>query len=158
MASKKSDVLRSHYSLLCTVLASANQILRTLAGKLYEKCIIDVHTKNEILERKGLEGANLLVDLVMMKIDLRPERLEIVLQIMEEVEDLQDILEMIRKELITKDQEIIPCMYVLFSVELFIILIEIMLFIFTLLVIYDILRFLFSFNCSIVFDACMYKL
>ena len=95
---KESDVLRNHYGQICNVLASANATLISLAGKLYEKCIIDMYTKNEVLRRKGLEGANALVDLVMMKIDLRPERLDLVLQIMKELEDLQDILEMIRKK------------------------------------------------------------
>ena len=95
---KRSDILRNHYGQMCNVLASTNATLISLAGKLYEKCIIDMYTKNEVLRRKGLEGANALVDLVMMKIDLRPERLDLVLQIMKELEDLQDILEMIRKK------------------------------------------------------------
>ena len=103
---KRSDILRNHYGQMCNVLASANATLISLAGKLYEKCIIDMHTKNEVLRRKGLEGANALVDLVMMKIDLRPERLDLVLQIMEELEDLQDILEMIRKKKYTDNHDI----------------------------------------------------
>ena len=77
----------------------------TLAGKLYAKRIIDMSTKSEILATRGLESANLLMDLVMIKIDQRPERLEAVLLIMEELEDLQDILKQIRKEQY-KDHEI----------------------------------------------------
>ena len=67
----------------------------SFARRLFEKYIIDMQTKNAVLHTKGLEGANILVDRVMMKIDLRPKCLEIVLKIMEELEDLQDILEKI---------------------------------------------------------------
>ena len=98
MTEKKSDILRSCCSQLCNVLATANTTMISFTLKLYEKRIIDMATKSEILERKGLEVANMLMDLVMMKINLRPERLELVLQIMEELEDLQDIVEKIRTE------------------------------------------------------------
>ena len=98
MAEKKSDVLRSCCSQLCNVLATAHTTMISFTLKLYEKRIIDKTTKIEILERKGLEVANILMDLVMMKIDLRPERLELVLQIMRELEDLQDVVEMIQTE------------------------------------------------------------
>ena len=98
MAEKKSDVLRSCCSQLCNVLATAHTTMISFTLKLYEKRIIDKTTKIEILERKGLEVANTLMDLVMMKIDFRPERLELVLQIMRELEDLQDVVEMIQTE------------------------------------------------------------
>ena len=56
-----------------------------------------MQTKNAVLRTKRLEGANILVDRVMMKIDLRPKRLEIVFKIMVELEYLQDILEKINE-------------------------------------------------------------
>ena len=95
---KNGDLLRSHYGQLCTVLASAEETQMTFAGRLFEKYIIDMQTKNAVLRTKGLEGANILVDRVMMKMDLRPERLEIVLKIMEELEDLQDTLAKLTKD------------------------------------------------------------
>ena len=103
----KSDILRYHFDELCKVLATSNTTMTTLAGKLYAKGIIDMPTKNEILATKGLEGANLLLDLVMIKIDQRPERLEAVLLIMEELECLQDILTKIWKKKCEKDHKIL---------------------------------------------------
>ena len=94
----KSDIIRHHFDQLCKILNTSSTTMITLAGKLYAKRIIDMSTKSEILATRGLESANLLMDLVMIKIDQRPERLEAVLLIMEELEDLQDILKQIRKE------------------------------------------------------------
>ena len=102
----KSDILRHNFDELGNVLATSNTTMITLAGKLFAKCIIDMPTKSEILATKGLEGANLLLDLVMIKIDQRPERLEAFLLIMEELECLQDILKKIRKEQCEKDHQI----------------------------------------------------
>ena len=102
----KSDILRNHFDELCKILATSNTTMITLAGKLYTKRIIDMPTKSEILATKGLEGANLLLDLVMIKIDQRPECLEAFLLIMEELECLHDILKKIQKEQCEKDHQI----------------------------------------------------
>ena len=94
---KNTDLLRNHYGQLCTVLASAKETQISFAVRLFEKHIIDMQTKNAVLHTKGLKGANMLVDRVMMKIDLHPKRLDIVLNIMEELEDLRDILEKMKQ-------------------------------------------------------------
>ena len=68
---------------------------------LFSKEIIDAKTKNYLLQKVVL-GADELLDHVEKKVAAKPERMDLVLQIMDIEESLQDIVEEIRKGMITE--------------------------------------------------------
>ena len=65
--------------------------------KLFSEEIIGAGTKNDVLRKVGQQGADALLDHMETKIEAKPERLELVLQIMESEESLRDIVGDIRK-------------------------------------------------------------
>ena len=97
MASLK--ILRHHHHKLCEILDSSEPTFRSLTLNLFSKEIIDANTKNYLLEKVGL-GADKLLDHVEKKVEAKPERMDVVLQIMDKEESLQDIVEEIRKGMI----------------------------------------------------------
>ena len=68
---------------------------------LFSKEFIDAKTKTYLLQKVG-SGADELLDHVEKKVEGKPERMDLVLQIMDKEECLQDIIEEMRKGMITE--------------------------------------------------------
>ena len=68
---------------------------------LFSKEFIDAKTKTYLLQKVG-SGADELLDHVEKKVEAKPERMDLVLQIMDKEECLQDIIEEMRKGMITE--------------------------------------------------------
>ena len=92
-------ILRRYHHKLCEILDSSEPTFRSLTTNLFSKEIIDANTKNYLLEKVGL-GADKLLDHVEKKVAAKPERMDLVLQIMDKEESLQDIVEEMRKGMI----------------------------------------------------------
>ena len=89
--SRDHEFLRSYYGDICDVLSRSEETLIMFAGKLYGKRIIDVHTKNAVIRKKGSEGADMLMDRVTMKVEQTPRHLKRILMLMKKFEDLETI-------------------------------------------------------------------
>ena len=57
-----------HHGEVCSRLDTVEGSLLLIAGRLFQTCIIDMKTKNEVFRQKGYEGANTMIDYVLMKI------------------------------------------------------------------------------------------
>ena len=97
MASLKK--LRRHHHKLSKILDSSEPTYRSLTLNLFSEKIIDGKTKKHLLQKVGL-GAENLLDHVEKKVATKPERMDLVLRIMDKEECLQDIVEEIRKGMI----------------------------------------------------------
>ena len=89
--SRDHEFLRSYHGDICAVLSRSEETLIMFAGMLYGKRIIDVHTKNAVIRKKGSEGADILMDRVEMKVEQTPKHLKRVLRVMKKLEDLETI-------------------------------------------------------------------
>ena len=89
---KPSEVLRRRHSKVCEVLNISDTTFRSLVGRLFSDGLIDANTKASILRKLGHEGADKLMDILEMKVDAKPERLEVVLGIMSQEEPLRDVV------------------------------------------------------------------
>ena len=85
----------------CTRLDTVEGSLLLVAERRFEKCIIDMKTKNEVFRQKGYEGANTMMDYVLMKIEQNPQLFQLVVDVLGEL----DILEAVVKEMKRKDLE-----------------------------------------------------
>ena len=94
-------ILRHHHHKLCEILDSSEPTFRSLSLNLFSKEFIDAKTKNYLLQKVG-SGADELLDHVEKKVAAKPERMDLVLRIMDKEECLQDIIEEIRKGMITE--------------------------------------------------------
>ena len=92
-------ILRRYHHKLCEILDSSEPTFRSLTTNLFSEEIIDAKTKHYLLQKVVL-GADELLDHVEKKVAAKPERMDVVLQIMDEEESLQDIVEEIRKGMI----------------------------------------------------------
>ena len=73
--------------------------LQYFTGHLFQEEIIDAPTKIEVLCKKGFYGADVLLNVVRLKVDLKPIYLETVLMAMKPLTALQDIAENMELEL-----------------------------------------------------------
>ena len=89
--SKHHEFLRSYHGDICVVLSRSEETLILFAVMLYGKRIIDVHTKNTVIRKKGGEGADILMDKVEMKVEQTPRHLKRILRMMKKLEDLETI-------------------------------------------------------------------
>ena len=89
--SSDHEFLKSYHGDICGVLSRSEETLIMFAGMLYGKRLIDVHTKNAVIRRKGSEGADILMDKVEMKVKQNPRNLKRVLRMMKKLEDLETI-------------------------------------------------------------------
>ena len=89
--SRDHEFLKSYHGDICDVLSRSEETLIMFAGMLYGKRIIDVHTKNAVIRRKGSEGADILMDRVEMKVEQNARHLKRVLRMMKKLEDLETI-------------------------------------------------------------------
>ena len=96
---KPSDVVRQHHHQLCKALDVSDNTLQYFTGHLFQEEIIDAPTKIEVLRKKGCHGADILLNLVRLKVDLKPKYLETVLMAMRPLTALQDIAEKMEQEL-----------------------------------------------------------
>ena len=96
-----SEVIRCHHGEVCRILDTVEGSLILVAGRLYEKCIIDMKTKNEVFRQKGYEGANTMMDYVLMKIEQNPQLFQLAVDVLGEL----DILEAVVKEMKRRDLE-----------------------------------------------------
>ena len=94
-------ILRHHHHKLCEILDSSEPTFRSLSLNLFSKEFIDAKTKTYLLQKVG-SGADELLDHVEKKVEAKPERMDLVLQIMDKEECLQDIIEEMRKGMITE--------------------------------------------------------
>lgn len=95
---KPSDVLRRRHSKVCEVLDVSETTFRSLVGKLFSAGTIDMTTKATVLRKLGHEGADKLMDILEMKVEARPDRLQSILEIMVQEESLRDIFVDVVKE------------------------------------------------------------
>ena len=96
---KPSDVVRQHHHQLCKALDVSDNTLQYFTGHLFQEEIIDAPTKIEVLRKNGFHGADILLNLVRLKVDLKPKYLETVLMAMRPLTALQDIAEKMEQEL-----------------------------------------------------------
>ena len=97
--SRDHEFLRSYHGDICVVLSRSEESLILFACMLYGKRIIDVHTKNTVIRKKGGEGADILMDKVEMKVEQTPKHLKRVLRVMKKLEDLETISRKIGSEI-----------------------------------------------------------
>lgn len=89
MASKSftpSEVLRTESSNICSKLGNSDESLLLFAGKLFDKSIIDRGTKADVRRTKGYEGADIMMDYLLTKLEERPDLFETIINLMKEVE------------------------------------------------------------------------
>ncbi len=55
--------------------------------------------KNEVLLIKGYQGADTLLDRLMLKVEAKPQRFDTIVEIMMEQETMRDIVERMKKDL-----------------------------------------------------------
>ena len=96
---KPSDVVRQHYHQLWKALDVSDNPLQYFTGHLNQEEIIDAPTKIEVLRKNGFHGADGLLNIVRLKVDLKPIYLETVLMEMKPLTALQDIAEKMEQEL-----------------------------------------------------------
>ena len=89
--SRDHEFLKPYHGDICDILIRSEETLIMFAGMLYGKRIIDVHTKNAVIRRKGSEGAEILMDRVEMKVEQTPRHLKRILRVMKKLEDLETI-------------------------------------------------------------------
>ena len=89
-----ADVLRTYKGDLVGKLYTNNDLLCLLAVHLESSGIITPVTLNTVLQKGGVSGASFLLNLVCTTIEEKPERLQIVFQILKkkEFEDLSLIV------------------------------------------------------------------
>ena len=97
--SSDHEFLKSYHGDICGVLSRSEETLITFAVMLYGKRIIDVHTKNAVIRKKGSEGADTLIHSVEMKVEQTPRHLKRVLRTMKKLEDLETISRKIGSEI-----------------------------------------------------------
>ncbi len=93
-----SEILQSQSSSICTKLANSDESLLLFAGKLYDKGIISRENKAEVRRTKGYEGADVMIDYVITKLQDGPRLFDTVIALMKEV----DLLYMIAIDLEAK--------------------------------------------------------
>ena len=90
--SRDHEFLRSYHGDICEVLSRSEEKLIIFAGMLYAKRIIDIRTMIAvIMNNASSEGADILMNGVVMKIEQNPRHLKRVLKIMKKIEDLETI-------------------------------------------------------------------
>ena len=83
--------MRSHHGELCKVLTVSKPTLSSLTLELFSKKIIELDVKAIILEKGGVDGADLLLTEVLIKTEHNPEQLNVVQKALEEQSTLDDI-------------------------------------------------------------------
>ena len=96
VSNSASDVLVSHHSKICKVLATSESTLLSLTIELYEKEVVDIQTKSHIRSKSGLEAADSLLDFIRMRVDNEPKILQIVFKAMQENVSLKDIVDQMK--------------------------------------------------------------
>ena len=87
-----SDPLRRKHSQVCHVLDVSETTFRSVVAGLFSVGMIDISTKSAVLRKMGHEGADKLMDMLEMKVDAKPERLSIIVEVMMQEEALRDVL------------------------------------------------------------------
>ena len=87
-----SSALRSNHAELCRLLNVSESTLLSLTVELYAKEIIDLNVKIDVLKNGGFAGADILLTHVQMKIEQKPEQLDIVQKAMEREHFLHEIV------------------------------------------------------------------
>lgn len=93
-----SDILKSVSAQVCQKLSVAEDSLLLFSGKLFEKSIIDKATKNSVRRTKGYEGADILMDYLMEKLEGSPLLLDDIVSLMKQIDLLQPIALEIEKK------------------------------------------------------------
>ena len=89
--------MRSHYADLCKLLKGSEPTLNSLTNELFAKEIIDTNIMIDI-KKKGINGADILLVHVIMKIEGNAQHLYVVQNILEKEQFLRDIVEKMKKE------------------------------------------------------------
>ena len=89
---KHSDPLRRKHSKVCQVLDISETTFRSVVAGLFSVGMIDISTKSAVLRKLGHEGADKLMDMLEMKVDAKPERLSVIVDVMMQEEALRDVL------------------------------------------------------------------
>ena len=84
------------------------ETLKSFAGKLFTKRIIDQQTRLSVDRTGGQSGASTLLDHIEMKVEQSPKFLNVVLGIMESEANLRDIVKKIKGESDSEDEETVP--------------------------------------------------
>ena len=92
-----SEVIRCHHGEVCRILDTVEGSLILVAGRLYEKCIIDMKTKNEVFRQKGYEGANTMMDYVLMKIEHNPQLFQLAVDVLGELDILEAVVKKMKR-------------------------------------------------------------
>ncbi len=83
---KYSDPLRRKH---CQVLDISETTFRSVVAGLFSVGMIDISTKSAVLRKLGHEGADKLLE---MKMDAKPERLSVIVDVMMQGVTLRDVL------------------------------------------------------------------
>ena len=87
-----SDPLRRKHSQVCHVLDISETTFRSVVAGLFSVGMIDIGTKSDVLRKLGHEGAGKLMDMLALKVDAKPERLSVIVEVMIQEEALRDVL------------------------------------------------------------------
>ncbi len=93
------EVLRDYHGELCQLLDASSETLSSFVVNLYAKRMIDMANKHEVLRTKGYQGADTLLDHLMLKVEAKPERFDKILEILMKQGATKDIAEKMKREL-----------------------------------------------------------
>ena len=83
---RPSTILQSQSSSICTKLGNSDDSLLLFAGKLFDKGIINRETKTDVRRTKGYEGADIMIDYVISKLEDDPRLFDTVITLMKEID------------------------------------------------------------------------
>ena len=92
------NVLRSNHAKLCQLLNTSEPTLISLTTELYAKQIIGTNIKIDVLNKKGYDGAEILLRHVQMNIEQSPEHLNTIQKAMENEQFLDEIVKKMKNE------------------------------------------------------------
>ena len=89
--------MRLHYADLCKLLNNSEPTLNSLTNELFAKGIIDTDVMIDI-KKKSVNGADILLVHVLMKIEGNAQHLDVVQKALEKEQSLHDIVEKMKEE------------------------------------------------------------
>lgn len=95
---------RRNYQRICNILNISASNLSNFAGELFAEGLIDRPNKIAATRKGGLEGASLLLDILMSKMTNNPNRCWAVLAVMEKNNLLEDIAREIKSSIKSTEQ------------------------------------------------------
>ena len=106
--------MKSHHGELCKVLTVSKPTLSWLTLELFSKKIIELDVKTDVLEKGGVDGADLLLTQVLIMTEHNPKHLNVVQEALEKQSTLDEITEKMKNSCVTGKHcnfRIVTCWY-----------------------------------------------